>query len=269
MHSVKSVVADLGNEFSELKNSKEILKALVKRNLIGRYKNSTLGFLWHFIVPCILLCIYYVVFSELRTSNISNMWIYLATGLFPLIFMLSNVTGGATSLLSNSGMIKKIYFPRKMIVISQVICTMIVFLISYSIVIICCVVTGFYLNMQTMFFSLLIIIPMIVFVYGYSLLLSSVTVYVKDLQYALSSLVLIFYFITPIYFSIDSLSGLLDTIVWVNPFTYYVEGLHDCIYYGRIPSIRIITGCYAITIIAFIIGQIVFSKLKSGFVERL
>lgn len=84
----------LRKDLREIYESRNILRSLVSKNLFGRYKNSVLGFGWHFVMPIIMLVVYYVVFTEVRASPISDFWVYIAAGIFPFNFMVSNLTGG-------------------------------------------------------------------------------------------------------------------------------------------------------------------------------
>ena len=110
---------------------------------------------------------------------------------------------------------------------------------------------------------------MFIFVTGYSLLLSAVTVYVKDIQHLLNSLTIVFFFMTPMYFTIDILSGIFAKVIWVNPFTYFVEAYHSLVYYGTTPELMISLGCVVISVVSLVIGIVVFRALRHGFAERL
>ena len=241
---------------------------MVVKNLIGRYRNSLLGFGWHFVMPIITMAVYYVVFTQIRVNEIRDFWIYLASGIFAFHFMINNLVGGASCIVANSGMVKKMYFPREILVLSQVLSTFIVMVIGYLFVFGTMMGTGYEIKV-----SLVFIIPFFVltlmFVTGYCLLFSSLTVYLRDVQYVLGSISIIFFFLTPMFFTTDSTTGLLNTIVWANPFTYYVEFLHDIIYYGSTPDVAIVIMCTIISITSLLVGMLVFRKLRGGFAERL
>jgi len=118
----------------------------------------------------------------------------------------------------------------------------------------------------------LIIMTMFTFSLGTIMLTSSISVYSRDFQYLITALARILFWVTPIIYEIGSRAGaggILYTIIWLNPLTYYIEGLHDVIYRGEIPGIEILLGCVIISIVMFTIGAFVFDKLKDGFAERL
>lgn len=267
----RSGVKMLGNvkdDIVEVYESRNILKSLVVKNLVGRYRNSLLGFTWHFIVPLILLGVYYVVFSQIRAVPIPDFWIYLAAGIFPFNFMVNNLTSGASCVVENANLIKKMYFPREIIVLSQVISTFVIMMIGYVIVLTAVVLSGYGVSISILLLPVIFIVTFI-FTTGYVLVVSAATVYVRDIQYFLSSITLIFFFLTPMYFIADSVTGVFSIIVTVNPFTYFIEAYHDIIYYQMVPDLTTMLMVVLLSSISLLVGVFVFKKLKVGFAERL
>jgi len=240
---------------------------LVQRNLVGKYKNSVLGFGWNFILPILLIVIYYIVFTELRTSNLDNLWLYLATGIFPLNFMITNLNVGCSCIVGNSNIVKKMYFPRELLVLSQIISSFIILLIGVAIVILLSIPTC-EINL-----SILMLIPALIvsfiFVAGFVFIISSLVVYVRDLQFAIGTLSIIFYFITPIYFEINQTTGVLSETILLNPFTYFIELFHQSLFYYNIPNYDCLLIASVISIVTLLIGYYTFKKLEGGFAERI
>lgn len=250
--------------------SRNILFSMVRKELFGRYKNSALGFAWHFITPAITMAIYFTVFtSGIRSSPLDNYSVFLTSGLFGFTFMVTNIGGGAGCITANAGMVKKMSFPREILILSHVMSTFIVMIIGYLLVFAYIILTGFDLNIP----SALCVVPILVleffFVTGYVFLFSSINVYVRDVQYILSSINMVFFFGTPMYFVSNEVTGILSTLIWLNPLTYFVESLHKSIYYGTIPDFYLWISCSLLALLTFIIGYMVFRKLKRGFAERL
>lgn len=257
------------SELRELYESRNILRSLIHKNLFGRYRNSFLGFAWHFIMPIVMMCVYYVVFTEIRTAVLPDFWVYLASGIFPFNFMVSNLAGGAGAVIGNSGMVKKMYFPREILVLAHVISGFIVMLMGYVAILAIVAISGYPLRLEPLLMLPAILVLMMLFTIGYTLIFSALTVYVRDVQYVLSSITMVFFFMTPMYFVADSVSGTLGNIIWLNPFTYYVEAYHSLIYFGEIPEMRIMMMCIAIPVASMLLGIVTFRRLKRGFAERL
>ena len=256
-------------KISELYRFRYMFYSLVRKSLFGKYKNSALGFLWNFITPAISILLFYIVFESFMGRDIPHYWAYLCVGMFPFTFMSNNLIGGASNITSNGGMIKKMYFPREILPLSQVAYTLIVFLIAYSIVAILMLITGFPLSSKGLPALPLIILTIFAFSFGTILLTSAVSVYSRDFQYLITALARILFWVTPIFYTTDSLTGVLSTIVWLNPLTYYVEGLHDIIYTGIMPETELLIICTIISAVMLAIGAYIFERLKDGFAERI
>ena len=267
--SFQTRLTDTRENIADIYNSRSVLRSLVHKDLFGHYKNSIIGFGWHFIIPMIMLAVYYVVFSTIRQGSLPDFWVFLASALFPFHFMISNLTAGSGVIVGGAGMIKKMYFPREIIVFAKVISSFIVMIMGYLVILVTVIASGFQLNIGTMALLPVFLILMCLFSTGYCLFFSSLTVYVRDIQYLLNSISMVFYFVTPMYFVADSVSGMFGTIIWLNPFTYYVEAFHQIVYYGMIPEMKIIVACALMPLVTLIIGFAVFNKLKRGFAERL
>ena len=256
-------------DLKEIYEYRSIVRALVSKNLFGRYRNSVLGFGWHFVTPVVMMVVYYVVFTQVRVSPIDNFWIYIGSGIFPFTFMMSNLTGGAGAIVSNSGMVKKMYFPREIIVISQVVSSFITMIIGYAAVLVAVILGGYNVNWMALLFMPVVSLLMVLFTMGYTFFFSSLTVYARDVQYVLSSISMVFYFMTPMYFTADSVSGILGSVIWLNPFTYFVESYHNIVYSGEMPELNMLIAMVVISSISFVVGLAVFRRLKRGFAERL
>lgn len=255
-------------EIIEIYESRNVLRSLVIKNLLGRYKNSVFGFLWHFITPFLMMVIYCIVFTQIRISTIPFFWVFITSALFPFIFMTSNLTSGAGCIISNSSLVKKMYVPKEILVLSQIITTLIILVIGYITVLTITAIVGNGVAISWTMIPIVIVI-MVVFVTGYVYLFSALTVYIRDVQYFLNAISMVYYFLTPMYFLSDSVSGVLGTIIWFNPLTYFVECFHDIVYYGRFPHSEYLMMCVILSVISIVLGKFVFSKLKKGFVERL
>ena len=92
----------------ELYNYREMISSLIKRDLRGKYKASALGFLWTFLIPLFQLVIYNFIFSTILRSDIKDFYIFLIAGLFPWNFFSACGTSGASCIVNQENLIKKI-----------------------------------------------------------------------------------------------------------------------------------------------------------------
>ncbi len=256
-------------KLSEIYRFRYMFYSMVRKNLYGKYKNSTLGFIWNFLTPGISILLFYIVFENFMGRDIPYYWAYLCVGMFPFSFMNSNLIGGASNITSNGMLIKKMYFPRELLPLSQVAYTLVVFLIAYVIVAVLMLITGFPLSSKGMLALPLVIFTMFLFSFGTILLTSAISVYSRDFEYMITAFARVLFWITPVFYMIDSLTGILSSIVWLNPLTYYVECLHGIIFWGVMPSAELLIACTGFSLVMFVAGAYVFEKLKDGFAERI
>lgn len=254
-------------EYYEYRN---VLRSLLAKNLYGRYKNSFLGFAWNFVTPLILMLMYYIIFTEVKGEGaIENKWMFLSSAIFAFHFLTSCIVGGTNAFTGNAGMIKKMYFPREILVFSKVLSSFIVCLIGYLFVFILIIGTSYPLDWSYVVYFPLMLLLMLLFGIGCVFFLSSITVYVRDIQYVLGSMSIAFFVLTPMRYMAEDAEGLLATIIWINPLTYFVEVFHDILYWGTAPDQFYILMCIALAVAFLLLGFVTFRLLKHGFLKRI
>lgn len=257
--------------FKDIYDYRELLKTNVKKDIRGKYKGSFLGVLWSFINPLLQVVVYWIVFPYLmRGAGGDNYLVYLITGLIPWIFFLTTVSAGTTSIKSNAGIIKKVYFPREILLISQVLSGLVNFFISCIIILIFCLAFGYGIT------KYLIMLPVIafiqsVFILGIILILSALNVYVQDLEYIVSFLLNMAMYGTPIIYDISLLSGAgtLSKIIQMNPLTILVMAYRDIFMYHQWPDMQSLGIVFILALVLLLIGYAIFKKLEKGFAEEL
>ncbi len=264
-HERKNPIKDY---YTSLRSQKNFMKSLFIKSFVGRYKNTYLGFLWNFISPLIYIILLYIISTEIRGRDPEWM-IMIISGVAAYQILLSGVTSGTGYFTGGASMIKKMYFPREILVYVQVLIRIIVSLIIYAIVPILMALFGRPFNPVALLYFPLIMFLIALFTIGCSLLLSSITVYVRDIQHAITSITMIFFVTTPLRGSIYDFSGMRGSLMWCNPFSYYIEPMHQIFYFGALPDSGMILVASMLSIIFLLLGIAAFSILKHGFVERL
>ena len=259
----------MGN-LSELTQYRCMIKSLVRRDLRGRYKGSVLGFLWNFITPFMQMAVYILVFSSIFHAGIEDYAIYLIAGLTPWILFSEALTEGSGIMVASSELLKKIYFPRAVLPLSLLLSKTVNFLITLAIVLIITVATGHQVNVEALLFIPIALILFMGFILGLLLFLSSLNVFLRDIQYITTVLIMVLVWLAPILYVWQNVdNAILNFIVKYNPLTYYIEMFHDMIYWGVIPSLYNFGLCALGAIVSLAIGAYVFNKLQYRFAEVL
>ena len=253
----------------ELYAYRTMIASLVRRDLKGRYKGSVLGFFWTFLNPLMQLGVYTLVFSIIMRSDIEDFYLYLFVALVPWIFFSTSVQAGAGCIRGQQDLIKKIYFPREVIPLSFVTSQFVNMLLSLLVVLAVLLVAGKGWNLAAMCFLPLIMLIEYMLTLGITLLVSSITVYLRDLEYFLGIVVMAWQFLTPVMYSVDRVPDALLPIFMLNPMTPVIIAYRDILYYKTIPQFGTLLSAVAFGIVMLLAGFLVFSRLKRHFAEEL
>ena len=252
----------------ELYNYREMVYNLVKKDLRGRYKGSILGFLWTFINPLLQLAVYTLVFSTIMRVNVDKFYMYLFIALIPWIFFTTSILGGTISIIQNKDLIKKIYFPRIVIPISTVLATFMNMVFSMIVVILTLFISGIGISYYILLLPLIMILEFFL-VLGMVFLFSSLNVFFRDIEYILSIIMMVWFYMTPIVYTVEMIPEKYKAFFYLNPMTNIVIFYRDILFYKRMPSFGFIGGVFLYSVIMIIIGFFVFQKLQKSFVEEL
>jgi ABC-2 type transport system permease protein len=226
-----SVSGRLWAPIVEIFAHRELLGLLVRRELKARYKDSSLGFLWSLIKPLTMLLIYYVAIGHFlgAARGIPDFAIFVFAGLTIWGLYSEIISGGTMSILSNAGLIKKVYLPREIFPLASTGSALFNFAVQFIVLIAATVVLGkFPLSWN------LIYVPIslgIVILYGVAaaLLLSALNVYLRDIQYLVEVAMLILFWASPIVYAwslvtkaVGGATSWLAELYLLNPVTVAV-----------------------------------------------
>ncbi|CDE14462.1 o-antigen export system permease protein RfbA [Clostridium sp. CAG:470] len=254
--------------FKDLYNYRELLKTNVKKEIRGKYKNSFLGVLWSFLNPLLQIAVYAIVFQIILKNPQENYAIFICCGLIPWTFFSSTISRAAFTMVENGNLLKKVYFPREILPISIVTSEAVNFLISTIIIIAFVIFGGVGLSKYIVFYPLVLIAQYILLI-GISLIVSSISVYVRDLQHLIGVALQLFFYATPIVYSANVIPDNLKWILNLNPMTYIIEAYRDIFYNQTMINIQPLFILIIISVALCIIGYLIFNKLQKGFAEQL
>lgn len=254
---------------NELYNYREMFFSLVRRDLKGRYKGSVLGFLWTFINPLLQLGVYTLVFSVIMRNGIKDYYLFLFVALIPWIFFSTCVSGGATCIMAQKEMVKKIYFPRQVLPLAFVTSQFVNMLLSFLVVIPILFIGGKGVNVLALMYLPLIMVIEYVLALGMAMLVSAITVYLRDTEYILGIITMAWQFLSPVIYSINQVPDEIRPIFLMNPMTSILTAYRDILYYKQIPQITTLLNAVVLGVGLLLISLFVFEKLARHFAEEL
>ena len=256
------------NFFKSLYDYRELLKTSIKKDVRGKYKNSVLGILWSFLNPLLQIAVYAIVFPLIMKNNIPNYTVFLCCGLIPWSFCSTAVSRTSFTMVENGNIIKKVFFPREILPLSVVTSEAVNFVISTIIILAFVIGYGMGISKFLIFYPLILIVQYI-YLIGISFIVSSVTVYFRDLQHFIGIALQLLFYATPIVYAPNAIPEEFQWIIKFNPMTYIINGYRDIFYYKQMPDLASLASIFAIGIAICLIGYFIFSKLQRRFAEEL
>jgi len=269
----------------EFAGTQELAINLTLRELRGRYKRSVLGWSWSLINPLATVLIYSLVFSYFlkiepprgHPSGLHSFALFLLCALIPWNLFQNGLNMGLGSLIGNCNLIKKVYFPRELLVASGTASLVVTMLIEMGVLSAILLLFG---NMVIPWLPLVLLLIALeaVFVFGIALVLSVFNVYFRDVQHFISILLMMLFYTVPIVYPIRYVPiqahvfGMeipLRRIYSLNPLVRIVGAFRDVLYDLRFPPLWDLAYVSLWAIGMVVLGMWVFGKLDRRLAEEV
>jgi len=268
---------------AELAESRELFVNLTLRELRGKYKRSLLGWTWSLLNPLATMVIFTLVFAYFlkvkpppgNPSGIHFFAFFLLSGLLPWNYLSMGLSGSMGALIGNSNLIKKVYFPREVLVASSVASWLVSFLIELGVLAVALMGTR-HIVLPWLIPLLVLVVIQTVFVVGLGLLLSVINVYFRDVQHLIGIVLQIWFYATPIVYPIkvvhDALAAnhpALFTLYTLNPMVRFVSAYRACLYDMRLPGWHDVAFIVVVSLATLALGLFAFTRLEPKLAEEL
>ena len=252
----------------ELIKYREFLKTSILKEFRGKYKKSFLGVLWSFINPLLQLLVYSIVFSFIMRADVPNYTVFLVVALIPWNFFNVTLAQSTSTVVYNGGILKKVYFPREILPISIVTSNLLNFFISCIIILGALIISGMGISWYIVFLPIIIIIQYILTL-GISFILSSITVYIRDLEYFINVILMMWFYLCPVVYSADLIPAKFKGLFNLNPMLHLINSYRDILYYQSFPRFKSLLILFILSSLLLLIGYRIFKRLEKRFVEEL
>lgn len=251
--------------FKDFKKYFYLLWEMVLRDIKVKYKKSALGLMWSVLNPLLMMIVMTIVFSTLFKSDIENFPIYLLAGQTVFSFFSEATNMAMMSIISNGSLLKKIYIPKYIFPTSKVIFGLVNFLFSLIAMLVVIIFTHLQLTEHMVLFPIFLIY-LFLFSLGIGMILASYAVYFRDLIHLYGIFLLVWTYLTPIFYPIKIIPPKFLIIIKLNPMYHFIEYYREILLYHKWPSLRLNVICLSFAILSLIIGSIVFYKKQNEFV---
>jgi lipopolysaccharide transport system permease protein len=249
----------------------ELTANLIARDLKTKYRGSVLGIFWSLLNPLMLMVVYTAVFSIIVRVKIPGSVpypVFLLAGLVPWNAFAQSLTNATTSVVDNAGIVRKVYFPLEILPVSAVLSASVNFLISLALLVVIALVFGVHLGLSLLVLPVLIALQ-IAFTIGLGCLLAAGNVFFRDVQYFLSVLLTVWFFGTPIVYSLDLVPARLRPVFEANPMAWLVSSYQAVWAYGRWPRWSFLAAYGLVAVAVLVVGLLGYGDLKRRFAEEV
>jgi lipopolysaccharide transport system permease protein len=254
--------------FKDLLEYRDLFYFLVTRDIKIRYKQTVLGGLWAIIQPFFLMVIFSLFFGAL--ANVPSEGIpypiFNYSAMIAWTYFSNSVIGSSNSLVSNSSLMSKVYFPRLIVPLSPVIAFLLDFAISFIILIGMMFYFHIYPNITVLALPLLVIIIMLL-ASGVGTLLAALNAKYRDIQYTISFIMQFWMFASPVVYPVSMLPEKYHILYALNPMTGIIEGFRSALVGTTAFPTGLVLISALISILIFIAGTLYFRRTERYFAD--
>jgi len=246
----------------------DLVKHLAMREIKARYKQSFLGLLWVVLNPFFQMVILSFVFSNIvKFQSLGIPYpVFLYAGLLPWVYFSTAIGASMSVLIDNSPLVKKIYFPREILVFAALIAKTFDFFLS-SILFIALLL---YFKI-TFTWYMLIFIPIFLiqflFMYGLGLLLSALNLFYRDVQFLFNLVLTLWFYLTPVIYATEFFPEQYRWIFKINPMSVFINAYRQVLFTGTMPNIGSLAIGIGISIGLFAGSYLLFKRLEGTFAD--
>jgi ABC-2 type transport system permease protein len=286
----------VGQRMREIWLSRELLVYLVRTEIKVKYKNSALGLVWSMVAPAMTLAIYFFVFQIVLGNRMPHFVIYLFSGLLLWNLFSLGVLTATGVIVGNASIVKKVAFPREILALAAVGSALVFFCFQSIVMVLFMVALHVAPDFAYLPLLLLALFAALVLACALGVLLSSVNVYLRDMQHLIEVVLTAWFWACPIVYAFQQNIGLklgpkgLTWIYFLNPLTPLVMSFQRALYghattyavvkhvpttfyvlptWGFTTFLLLDLGVLAISAVLFVVALAVFGRLEGNFAEEL
>jgi lipopolysaccharide transport system permease protein len=262
--------------YTDLVRYRELFATLFRRDLHARYKGTGLGVLWSFVNPLLLVGIYLLVFSLLwEVVAVDHPGLFLLSGIALWAFFATTLQTASRSLLENANLIRKTRFPRQLVPLASVAAQCVGFAVMFGVLL----VVNFAVLPRvrvTEWVAVPLALAFVALVAGLALAIACATVAFRDVDHLLGTLLLPWFFLTPVLYTAESLPGatgryepLVDVLSYVNFVAPPIDAIRDPLFFGELPQPVDVVYLVVAAVCSLALGAFVFSRVDDRIAVEL
>ena len=249
----------------DIYSRRELLLNLVVRNLKIRYKGSILGFFWSLLDPLFMMLVYLFFIKLMRFSIELPV---LLVGIIAWQFFIMCANDSVHSITGNTNLVKKVYFPRVILPLSMVVANLINFMLSIAVLMVLLLSFKVIPGVALLWFPAIVVLQFMLCM-GISLIVSCSNVYFRDTEHLIGVMLMTWFFMTPIIYSISKVPEKYINFYFLNPMASLITVYRYSFLGKALPEQGNIWLGFVVAIVFFLVGCIIFSKKQKYFGDEL
>lgn len=240
---------------------------MVIRDLKAKYVGSVLGISWAIITPLLIMGVISFVFTKVMRVEIEHFPLFVLSTILPWIFFSTSLSEATPSIINNVHLLRQFTIPKEFLPISSVLANFINFLFGLV------VIVPIFVIFKVQIIPFLLLLPVVLFLHliftvGIALLLSCINVYFRDVSHLLGVGLMFWFWVTPIFYSVDMVPVRFRWVCILNPVTSYNTIYRKLLFEANAPGLYTVAIAVAVSLAALLIGYTIFVKYETAFAKR-
>ena len=252
-----------------LKYYRDLIVILTQKEVKVRYKSTFFGYVWSIAHPLAFAFVFFMAFKVVMRIQMEGYAVFLIAGLFPWQWFSNSVNASPTVFLHNPSLIKKVNLPRNILPLATVLQDMIHFLLAIPVI-----VLFLFIYHKSPSFSWLYGIPLLLTIqllmtYGLTLIISSLNLFIRDLERLTSIFMTLLFYFTPVIYPETMIPARYKALVlFLNPLSSLMISWRNLFLDGTL-EISLVAVSFAYSLFVLMLGYKVYTRLAWKFAEVL
>jgi lipopolysaccharide transport system permease protein len=254
-------------DLHELWNYRELLTSFTLRDIKIRYKQTGLGFAWAIIQPLFMMVIFTIIFggfAKIPSDGIPYP-LFSFAALLPWMLFSEGLTRSTMSMVANSSIMTKVYFPRLIMPISGILSPLVDFAVSISILVLMMAYYGFVPTINVVFLPLFILFALATSL-GIGLWLSALNVKYRDFQYTVPFIIQLWMYASPVVYPASMIPEAIRPLYGLNPMAGVIEGFRWALLGTEIPGSMIFVSV-GVVVVLLVSGMFYFKRMEQYYAD--
>lgn len=266
---MRHLVSDVREMLREQVEYRELFWQMTKRDLLLRYKQTIMGFGWAIFMPVVNTLIFSIIFTRVARVDVGVPYpLFAFTGLLTWNFFASSMKFSSISLSSNAALVSKVYFPREVFPVSQVIVCLVDSAVASVVVLGLMIWYGIYPGLTALWIPLILLVHL-AFTTSVALLLSMSNLFFRDVKYLADIVLSVAMFSTTALYPGSLVGGWSGWLIARNPLSILIDAYRDALLFQRMPVNSAFAGLTLFSFVFLVVCWLIFHRAEYRFAEAV